>query len=51
MTLVYILNLIYKFRMTKLKPVCTPLDENLKLDAASETEGCEPTQYHQLIRN
>ena len=45
----YILNLLYKFDMTECKPVSTPLDQNLKLDAASRTEECEPTQYRHLI--
>ena len=45
----YVLNLLYKFGMTECKPVSTPLDRNLKLDADSGTEDCEPTQYHQLI--
>ena len=27
----------------------TPLDQNLKLDADSGTDECEPTQYRQLI--
>ena len=34
----YILNLLFKFGMTKCKPVTTPLDRNLKLDADSGTE-------------
>ena len=45
----YILNLLYKFGVTNCKPMSTPLDRNLKLDAASGTEECEPTQYRQLI--
>ena len=47
----YILNLLYKFGMTKCKPMSTPLDRNLKLDADSRTEECEATQYCQLIDN
>ena len=34
--------------MTECKPVATPLDRNLKLDANSGTEDYEPTHYHQL---
>ena len=45
----YVLNLLYKFRMTECKPVSTPLDRNLKLDVDSGTKKCKPTQYHQLI--
>ena len=39
----YILNLLYKFGMTKCKSVATPLDRNLKLDTNSSTTECEPT--------
>ena len=35
--------------MTECKPVPTPLDQNLKLDAEIGTEECEPTQYRQLV--
>ena len=35
--------------MAECKPVTTPLDRNLKLDADSGTTTCEPTHYHQLI--
>ena len=45
----YIPNLLYKFGRTKYKPVTTPLDRNLKIDANSGTAESEPTQYHQLI--
>ena len=45
----YILNLLYKFGMTQCKPVTTPLDRNLKLDADSGTRECEPTLYCQLV--
>ena len=45
----YILNLLYKFGMTQCKPVTTPLDRNLKLDADSGTRECEPTHYRQLV--
>ena len=44
-----ILNLLYKFEMTKCKSVATPLDWNLKLDANSGTKECEPTHYRQLV--
>ena len=45
----YILNLLYKFGMTECKPVTTPLDRNLKLDADSGTTECETTFYRQLV--
>ena len=45
----YVLNLLYKFGLTECKPVSTPLDRNLKIDADSGTAVCEPTKYHQLI--
>ena len=45
----YFLNLLYKFGMTRCKPVTTPLDRNLKLDTKSGTTECEPMFYHQLI--
>ena len=45
----HILNLLYKFGMDECKSVATPLDRNLKLDANSGTNACEPTQYRQLI--
>ena len=35
--------------MAECKFVATPLDRNLKLDADSGTNACEPTQYRQLI--
>ena len=47
----YILNLLYKFGMTKCKLVTTPLDRNLKLDVESSTEECESTFYCQLVRS
>ena len=45
----YVLNLLYKFGMTECKPVTTPLDRNIKIDATSGTAEIEPTQYRQLI--
>ena len=33
----YILNLLCKFEMTECKPMSTPVDRNLKLDADSGT--------------
>ena len=45
----YILNLLFKFGMTKCKLVATPLDRNLKLDADSSTKECESTHYRQLV--
>ena len=47
----YILNLLYKFGMTKCKSVTTPLDRNLKLDVESGTDECELTQYRQLVES
>ena len=47
----YILNLLYKFRMTECEPVANPLDQNLKLDDDSGTKECKPTKYRQLIGN
>ena len=47
----YVLNLLYKFGMTECKPVSTPLDRNLKIDASSGTAESEPTEYRQLIDN
>ena len=47
----YILKLLYKFGMTECKPVTTPLDRNLKLDADSSTTECEPMFYRQLVRS
>ena len=44
-----ILNLLYKFEMTKCKPMTTPLDRNLNLDVDSNTTECEPTFYCQLV--
>ena len=41
----YILNLLYKLGMVECKHVSTPLNWNLKLNADSGTEECEPTQY------
>ena len=35
--------------MAECKYVATPLNRNLKLDADSGTDECEPTQYRQLI--
>ena len=46
----YILNLLFRFGMTECKPIATPLDRNLKLDADSDTEECEPTNYRKLVR-
>ena len=45
----YVLNLLYKFGLTKCKPVSTPLNQNLKIDVDSGTAVCEPTKYRQLI--
>ena len=45
----FILTLLYKFGMTELKFVATPLDRNLKLDANSSTTECELTHYRQLV--
>ena len=45
----YILNLLYKFGMTECKPVTTPLDRNLKLDAYFCTVECELTHYRLLV--
>ena len=45
----YILNLLYKFGMTKCKPVSTPLNRNVKLVVDSGTTDCELTQHRQLI--
>ena len=47
----YILNLRYKFGMPQCKPITTPLDRNLKLEAESRTKECEPTLYRQLVGN
>ena len=47
----YVLNLLYKFGLTECKPVSTPLDRNLKMDADSGTAVCDPTKYRQLIDN
>ena len=33
------------------KPVATPLDRNLKLDANSGTEECELIHYCELVRS
>ena len=38
----YVLNLLYKFRLTECKPVSTPLDRNLKIDADSGTADVRP---------
>ena len=35
--------------MTKCKHVTAPLDRNLKLDADSNTQACEPTEYWELV--
>ena len=45
----YVLNLLYKFGLTDCKPMSTPLDRNLKIDADSGTAVCDPTKYRQLI--
>ena len=45
----YILILLYKFGMTECKPVTTPLDRNLKVDADSGTIECQPMFYRQLV--
>ena len=45
----YVLNLLYKFGLTECKPVSTPLDRNLKIDADSSTAVCDPTKYRQII--
>ena len=45
----FIFNILFKFGMTKCKPVTTPLDQNLKLDVESGTTECEPTFYRQLV--
>ena len=45
----YILNLLYKFGMTKCKTVSNPLDRNLKLDVEIGREEFEPTFYCQLV--
>ena len=47
----YVLNLLYKFGLTKCKPVFTPIDQNLKIDADSSTAMCDPTKYRQMIDN
>ena len=47
----YVLNLLYKFGLTECKPVSTPLDRNLKIDADSGTAVCDPTKYRQIIGN
>ena len=47
----YILNLLYKFEMTQYKPITTPLDRNLKLDANSGTIECERMLHHQIVRS
>ena len=44
----YILSLLFKFGMTDLKPISTPLNRKLKLHANFDT-SCEPTQYRQTI--
>ena len=41
----YVLNLLYKFGLTDCKPVSTPLDRNLKIDADSGTAVCDPRKY------
>ena len=38
-----IVNLLYKFGMTKCKSIASPLDWNLKLDGDSKREECKPT--------
>ena len=45
----YVLNFLYKFGLTECKHGCTPLDQNLKIDADSGTVVCDPTQYRQII--
>ena len=47
----YVLNLLYKFGMIEFKPMSTPLDRNLKIDANFGTTNSEPTQYRQLIHS
>ena len=47
----FIFNILFKFGMTKCKPVATPLNRDLKLDANSGTKECEPTHYRQLVRS
>ena len=37
----YVLNLLYKFGLTECKLVCTPLDQNLKIDVDSGTAVCD----------
>ena len=37
--------------MTRCKPVTTPLDRNLKLDANSGTIECERMLHHQIVRS
>ena len=47
----YILNLLFMFGLKECKPVATPFIRNLKLDADSATEECEPSHYRQLVRS